>query len=128
MRPLEEIRDFVNAGTSGEVREAIRVLLRANNGIDEGVETASRTLDTAARRAAPSCRLRRRRVDLRVERHDPRRSREAMADGSWPWLKACRADDCNWAFIDTREPHSALVLRWRSAATGRRRAATGRHA
>ena len=51
MRALEEIRDFVNAGTSGEVREAIRVLLRANNGIDEGVETASRTLDTAARRA-----------------------------------------------------------------------------
>lgn len=101
MGPLEEIRDFVNAGGGGEVREAIRVLLRANNGVDEGVEAASRTLDTAARRA-------RLRVGfdegaLTFESRDTILAAvaEAMADGSWARLKACRADDCKWAFIDT---------------------------
>jgi hypothetical protein len=34
MTPLEEIRDFVNVGPPGKLREAIRVLQRANNGID----------------------------------------------------------------------------------------------
>ena len=101
MGALEEIRDFVNGGPPGEVREAIRVLLRANNGIDEGVDEASRTLDTAARRA-------RLRVGfdggaLAFESEAPVLAAvaEAMADGSWARLKACRADDCKWAFIDT---------------------------
>lgn len=103
---LEEIRDYVNSGPAGEVREAIRVLLRANNGIDEGVDAASRTLDDAARRSR-----------LRVGFDDgtltfePAGSilaaiAEAMADGSWPRLKACRADDCKWAFIDTARNHT----------------------
>lgn len=30
----------------------------------------------------------------------------AMADGSWPRLKACRADDCQWAFVDTARNRS----------------------
>jgi predicted RNA-binding Zn ribbon-like protein len=101
MEPLQEIRDFVNAGPAGEVREAIRVLLRANNGIDEGVDDASRTLDEAARRA----RLRVGFVGgaLAFESDEPVLAAvaEAMADGSWTRLKACRADDCKWAFIDT---------------------------
>ena len=25
---------------------------------------------------------------------------EAMSDGSWARVKACRADDCHWAFYD----------------------------
>ena len=98
---LEEIRDFVNTGPDGEMREAIRVLLRANNGIDEGVDAATRTLDKAARRA-------RLRVGfdggaLTFESDEPVLAAvaEAMADGSWARLKACRADDCKWAFIDT---------------------------
>jgi predicted RNA-binding Zn ribbon-like protein len=101
MNALEEIRDFVNAGSGGEVREAIRTLLRANNGIDEGVGVASRTLDKAARRA----RLRVGFGDgaLRFESDEQVLAAvaEAMADGSWTRLKSCRADDCKWAFIDT---------------------------
>ena len=31
---------------------------------------------------------------------------EAMAEGSWDRLKACRASDCEWAFIDTAKNHS----------------------
>lgn len=101
MTALEEIRDFVNAGSGGELREAIRILLRANNGIDEGVEVASRTLDEAARRA----RLRVGFGDGALVFESGERVlaavAEAMADGSWTRLKACRADDCKWAFIDT---------------------------
>ena len=98
MTALEEIRDFVNAGSGGELREAIRILLRANNGIDEGVEVASRTLDEAAR-----VRARFRDGALEFESNEPVLAAiaAAMADGSWTRLKACRADDCKWAFIDT---------------------------
>ena len=101
MSALEEIRDFVNAGQDGDVREAIRVLLRANNGIDEGVEAASRTLDEAARRAG--LRVGFDEGALIFESGDPILAAiaDAMADGSWARLKACRADDCKWAFIDT---------------------------
>jgi predicted RNA-binding Zn ribbon-like protein len=101
MTPLEEIRDFVNAGPPGELREAIRVLLRANNGIDEGVDAASRTLDVASRRAR--LRVGFRGPALTFESDEPVLAAvaEAMADGSWTRLKACRADDCKWAFIDT---------------------------
>jgi len=101
MGALEEIRDFVNAGPAGDVREAIRVLLRANNGIDDGVEAASRVLDEAARRAGLRAGF-----DGGTLTFEPGESilaavAEAMADGSLARLKACRADDCKWAFIDT---------------------------
>jgi predicted RNA-binding Zn ribbon-like protein len=101
MAALEEIRDFVNAGTGGDVCEALRVLLRANNGIDEGVAGASRTLDHAARRAG--LRVGFEEGALTFESGDPILAAvaEVMADGSWTRLKACRADDCKWAFIDT---------------------------
>ena len=29
-----------------------------------------------------------------------------MADGTWSRLKACRANDCRWAFLDTAKNHS----------------------
>jgi predicted RNA-binding Zn ribbon-like protein len=98
---LELICDFVNREQRApEVREAIRTLLRANNGIEEGVERAAQVLDDAGRRAG-----------LRVgfsggalvfRGRDPIlvAVAEAMADGSWSRLKACRADDCKWAFVD----------------------------
>jgi predicted RNA-binding Zn ribbon-like protein len=30
----------------------------------------------------------------------------AMVDGTWSRLKACRADDCHWAFYDHARNHS----------------------
>lgn len=101
MGALEEIRDYVNAGSTGDVREAIRILLRANNGIDEGVEAASRTLDEAARRAGLRVRFDAGALAFESEDLILAAVAEAMADGSWTRLKACRADDCKWAFIDT---------------------------
>jgi predicted RNA-binding Zn ribbon-like protein len=91
-----------------ELREALRVLLRANNGIDVDTDAAHRVLDAAARRA---------RVELRFVAGEPAlvpaaqgvagalgrivaAVHGAVADGSWSRLKACRAEDCEWAFVD----------------------------
>lgn len=83
----------------------MRALLRANNGVDVDVTAPSRVLEAASRR-----------VGLRVgfaaggiRFTAGERSRlarvlaalaTAMSDDAWPRLKACRADDCQWAFID----------------------------
>jgi predicted RNA-binding Zn ribbon-like protein len=101
MGALEEIRDFVNSGPDGDVREAIRVLLRANNGIDEGVEAASGTLEAASRRAHLRVGFDGGALTFESDERVLAAVAEAMADGSWARLKACRADDCKWAFIDT---------------------------
>jgi predicted RNA-binding Zn ribbon-like protein len=118
MGELALIRDFVNTADfeagkeeladpdAREVREAIRTLLRANTGVAVDVADASRTLEHAARAA-----------DLRVgfadgalvfEAQDQMlvAVAEAMADGSWSRLKACRSDTCQFAFIDTARNRS----------------------
>jgi predicted RNA-binding Zn ribbon-like protein len=112
MGSLETIRDFVNTADLEEgkdsltdpeardVREAIRELLRANNGIvDADVAAASRTLDDAGRPTFTA--------------HEHSRAAgalealtTAMSDGSWTRLKACRSDTCRWAFIDTARNRS----------------------
>ena len=118
MSSLELIRDFVNTadledGTDDlddpaarEVREAIRALLRANNGIDADVASASAVLETAARRA--DLRVGFARGELVFESADPILTAvaEAMADGSWTRLKACRSDTCQFAFVDTARNRS----------------------
>jgi predicted RNA-binding Zn ribbon-like protein len=51
----------------------------------------------------------------------------AMADGTWSRLKACRAEDCRWAFYDHARNHSrqwcsmAVCGNRRKARTYRRR-------
>lgn len=85
------------------VREAMRQLLLANNGLSADVEGASHVLNTAARR-----------VRLTVGFGDGGvaiESRgglgvllaalaEAMRSDEWTRLKACRAERCHWAFVD----------------------------
>jgi len=118
MGALEMIRDFVNSAdfeagkeelgdpAAREVREAIRTLLRANNGVAADVAGASRVLSRVARSA-----------DLRVGFEDGAlvfdstdrilaALAEAMADESWSRLKACRSDTCQFAFIDTARNRS----------------------
>jgi predicted RNA-binding Zn ribbon-like protein len=89
------------------LREALRELLFANAGGD-AAPGAVETLDRQARRS---------RVTLGFDAHggtlEPQGAgvdgalgrilsgvASAMADGSWARLKACRADDCRWAFVD----------------------------
>ena len=123
MAGLEEICDFVNtADLEGgkdtladprerRVREAIRTLLRANNGVRADAEEASRVLDDASRLAG----LRVGFSDGTLSFRSDERSRlarvlaavaEAMADGSFARLKACRSDSCQWAFVDNARNHS----------------------
>ena len=52
----------------------------------------------------------------------------AMADGTWSRLKACRRDVCMWLFYDRSRNRSAGGVRWRCAATARRRTRTARTA
>jgi predicted RNA-binding Zn ribbon-like protein len=97
-----------DAADARAVREALRELLRANNGIAVDEAAAAATLDAAARRAGLTVRF-----DTGAIRLAPRErsvqgalgsvlaaAAEAMADGSWQRLKACRSDTCRWAFVD----------------------------
>lgn len=117
MEALEAIRDFVNtADLEGgkdtltdprerRVREAIRTLLRANNGVAVDVAQASRVLDEASRRSGLRVGFAAGTLTFRsYERSRVARVlaavAEATADGSFERLKACRSDTCQWAFVD----------------------------
>jgi predicted RNA-binding Zn ribbon-like protein len=95
------------------LREAIRALLYVNSGGELDPE-APAVLDTTAERA-----------DLRLRFDaggaslipgaggvDGAHGRllaivaEAMRAGTWARLKACRSDDCRWAFFDGSKNHS----------------------
>ena len=97
--------DLANAR---RLREALRVLLLANNGVSVRKEAAV-TLNRAARRAGLGVRFEpggTARVEPDARGVDGALGRllaivsAAMADGSWERLKACQADDCRWAFYD----------------------------
>ncbi len=103
-----------DAADARAVREALRELLRANNGVAVDEAAAAATLDAAARRAGLAVRF-----DGGAIRLAPRErgvqgalgnvlaaAAEAMADGSWQRLKACRSDTCRWAFVDNARNHS----------------------
>jgi predicted RNA-binding Zn ribbon-like protein len=96
-----------------EVREALRALCLANNGLDPD-PAAVPTLNDAAK-AVP--------VVLRFDDGDaavvPAGSgvpgalaallaivHRAMVEGTWSRLKTCPADDCLWAFYDHSKNHS----------------------
>lgn len=89
------------------VREALRALLLANNGVSARKE-AGAVLDRAARRAGLGVRFRAEggRLEPQASAVDGALGRllavvaAAMLDGSWSRLKACRAEDCRWVFFD----------------------------
>jgi len=97
-----------------DLREALRLLLLGNTGLDVPRDGAYEVLGRAARRA---------RVELAfggsgselvpaADGVDGGLGRilaavhSARGDGSWQRLKACRASDCRWAFVDTARNHS----------------------
>jgi predicted RNA-binding Zn ribbon-like protein len=116
-------RDLIDGGETAsekdlertrDLREALRAFLYANSGGELDPE-APPVLDAAAERA-----------DLRlrfgadgeaglvacVAGVDGAQGRllaivaEAMRAGTWSRLKACRSDDCRWAFFDGSKNHS----------------------
>jgi predicted RNA-binding Zn ribbon-like protein len=130
---LELVRDFVNTfdaesgvdsldsrwlaenGMSGAavadavaVREAIRELLLANNGLPADVAGAGRTLDRAARVSGLAFRFSDggARVEGRGLAPILAALAEAMRSDDWTRLKACRAETCHWAFVDRAKNRS----------------------
>jgi predicted RNA-binding Zn ribbon-like protein len=96
------------------LREAIRTLLLGNNGESVRKEAAL-VLSRTAQRAALAPVFdpdRNARLEPAASGVDGALGRvlavvaEAMADGTWTRLKACRADDCRWAFYDHARNHS----------------------
>jgi predicted RNA-binding Zn ribbon-like protein len=119
------------------LREALRVLLLVNNEVDVETAAAYGILDEVARRG---------RVELRFTAGAPglvpaatgvagalgciaAAVHGAVADGSWVRLKACRAEDCEWAFIDHARNQSRAWCSMRSCGNREKaRAFRRRHA
>jgi len=97
------------------VREALRALMRANNGGDPAPEAAD-TLRAAAERAQIA-------LDFRPDGShlEPRAAgvdgalgrmlaqvHTAQHEGTWARMKACPWDSCHWAFYDHTKNHSGV--------------------
>jgi predicted RNA-binding Zn ribbon-like protein len=90
-----------------ELREALRRTMLANNGEADASPDAA-VLEHAARRGELSVRFRDGAAVLEPGVDSPDGAlaallvpvAHAMSDGTWGRVKACRADDCHWAFYD----------------------------
>lgn len=98
-----------------ELREAIRDLLLANNGVPVDAAAARAVIERAGRRARLSLRYGSDGALALAPEADGVDAAlgwivaavfSATAQGSWPRLKACRAHDCAWAFYDTARNQS----------------------
>ena len=96
------------------VREAIRDLLSAHNEVTTDVAAASAAVDDAVCHAKLRLRFEDGRMKLEPASTGIRAAlgwilaevATAQADGTWERMKACRADDCRWAFLDTAKNRS----------------------
>ncbi len=118
------------------LREAIRAELLRNNEVE--VETHPEVLGEAARRArleldfqadgTPTLEPRAGGVDGALGRIVAAVA-AAYGDGSWNRLKACRADDCRWAFVDGARNRSRAWCSMRSCGNrAKARSYRARHA
>jgi predicted RNA-binding Zn ribbon-like protein len=109
VRPRDE--DFRSAI---ELREALRRILLSNTGLEVDTVGAFGVLDGVASRAQVELHFANGTGELLAAADGTPAAlgriaiavQAAMADGSWRLLKACRASDCEWAFIDTAKNHS----------------------
>lgn len=99
-----------DAAAARALREALRELMRANNGEDVDTAAAAASLDEAARRAGIAVRFDTGAIRLVASGGGIGEvlvaAGAAMADGSWARLKACRSATCRWAFVDTARNRS----------------------
>jgi predicted RNA-binding Zn ribbon-like protein len=117
-----------------ELREALRVLLLANNAVLVDSAAAYDVLDAAARRAGVALRFLDGAPVLAPAATGVDRAlgailaavHGAISDGSWPRLKACRARDCEWAFVDSARNQSRAWCSMRSCGN-REKARSYRH-
>ncbi|MBV9916401.1 MAG: CGNR zinc finger domain-containing protein, partial [Solirubrobacterales bacterium] len=101
-----------------ELREALRALTAAHNHLSADVESATETANRWSARAQLVPRL----TATGASLLEPQQSgvdgalgrimvgvHAAIADGTWPRLKACERDSCRWAFYDHSKNQSG---RW----------------
>lgn len=89
-----------------DLRDRIQSLALANNGIQTDAQLEAELV----------VRVDDERAVLEPARHDVHGALgelvgivfTAIADGTWPRLKACRADSCHWLFYDRSRNHSAV--------------------
>lgn len=99
-----------DAAAARDLREALRDLMRANNGCDSDAGRPVAALDAASARTGVRVRFSDR--GLRLDAPEGGVSSVlaavgmAMMDGSWTRLKACRSDSCRWAFVDNARNRS----------------------
>jgi predicted RNA-binding Zn ribbon-like protein len=98
-----------------ELRQALRVLLLANNGEEVDDAPARAVLDDVAATGGVRVRFEgggSARLETTVRGVDGAKAEivvrvaAAMGNGTWSRLKACRADTCQWAFFDQSKNHS----------------------
>lgn len=105
-----------------QVREALRVLMAAQNDLPGDVDAATAEIDAAARRAKLAVRFVDGQSRLEPEAAGVRGAigrilaevSAGMADGTWERIKACRAEDCRWAYLDTAKNRSRAWCSMRS--------------
>ncbi|HET7568768.1 MAG TPA: CGNR zinc finger domain-containing protein [Gaiellaceae bacterium] len=106
-RPRTSRRDLEQARA---VREALRDLLRANNGCESDPDASAAVLDAAARASGVTVSFAGDAVRLVAPEGGIgpvlAAAGQAILEGSWPRLKACRADTCRWAFVDSARNRS----------------------
>jgi predicted RNA-binding Zn ribbon-like protein len=96
------------------VREALRDLLSAHNEVEADVSRAIGVLDAAAQRSGLAVRFAGDGARAEPSAAGVRGAlgrilgevSAGMADGTWARMKACRADDCRWAFLDSAKNRS----------------------
>jgi predicted RNA-binding Zn ribbon-like protein len=96
------------------VREALRDLLLAHNEVKADVTRATAVLDDAAQHSGLGIRFADATAHIEPSAQGVRAAlgrilaevSAGMADGTWERVKACRADDCRFAFLDTAKNRS----------------------
>jgi predicted RNA-binding Zn ribbon-like protein len=120
-----------------ELREALRTLLAAKNGVPGDVAAAAKVLDSVARDADLAVRFTPDGLQIEpcLDACGGALGRilaavaTAMADGTWTRMKACRAEDCKWAFVDEARNQSRAWCSMRSCGNRHKvRAYRARHA
>jgi predicted RNA-binding Zn ribbon-like protein len=110
--PLRE----VDRREAVRLRKALLALMLAHNGVGTD-EHAARALDEVARRGELGVQFRSdgsASLTPRAEGFAGALAEvvvpvaEGARDGSWERVKACRADDCEWAFYDRSRNHSGV--------------------
>lgn len=139
-------RDLVEPGTKAtaadlreaiELREALRTLLGAHNEIPGDIAAASAVLERISRGAKLGVCFARGHLHLEPQSTGIRGAlgrivaevATAMSEGTWARMKACRADDCRWVFLDTAKNQTRAWCSMKSCGNREKvRAYRARHA